>query len=99
MNGGRVSEGTESAVRVLRLVNSRRVHLIHEPVPFRPIRPVAPDSCEDRGSCVSHPQCAHRDCGNHPANPVDPKASALFWKVYLGLFCVCVLLAVGARLW
>lgn len=32
----KVSEGTQSAVRVQRLINSRRVHTIDEPIPFRP---------------------------------------------------------------
>lgn len=33
----KVSDGTQSAVRVQRLINSRRVHTIDEPIPFRPV--------------------------------------------------------------
>jgi len=77
-----------SPVRVQRMINSRRVHIVEEPVPFRPQRYIAPGSCDDRGTCVAHPLCPHRDCGEHPlcneADRTDPKVRAWFWRLYLG---------------
>lgn len=97
MNGRATSEGTENAVRVLRMVNSRRVHEVHEPTPFRRERPLRIEPCDDRASCMGRPDCAHLDCGDHPSNRVrDPKACAWFWRIYLGMVLLAILAAVAS---
>lgn len=52
----KVSEGTQSAVRVQRLINSRRVHTIDEPIPFRPL--VRRSQAEQKGKKDRYAQLA-----------------------------------------
>ena len=74
------SEGHASAVRVLRMVNSRHEHTAAEPVPFSPAKPApvklrnikpAPrrTGCAGTGgACISHPDCPDTHCEGHPDN-------------------------------
>jgi hypothetical protein len=74
-----------NGVRVVRMVNSRRVHTIDEPVPFRTQRS---PHCIPGGPCRGHQDCSNTACGAHPLNShaskVDSKLRAWFWRFYLG---------------
>lgn len=60
-----------SPVRVERMINSRRAHTVHEPVPFQ----AAPlTTCGQHGVCLGEKACADVDCDNHPDNDIEPMA-------------------------
>ncbi len=84
-------------VRVERMINSRRVHTVDEPVPFR----AAPlTQCGEHGVCLSHKDCPDVGCEDHPANPGEPMANewagAVLWftgAVWAAIFFVAAVLA------
>jgi hypothetical protein len=106
------SEGHASAVRVLRMVNSRHEHTAAEPVPFSPAKPTPPKlrsikpaprrtGCAGAGSaCISHPDCPDTHCEGHPDNMgtvIEHDPRAFRW-VLAGLLAFWAVVA-GVVVW
>ena len=79
----KISEGTESAVRIHRMINSRQERTVMEPIPFKAV----PSRCgSEKIGCIGDSDCKNHACEGHPCNtPVerDSLATARFWRGYI----------------
>ena len=79
----KISEGTESAVRIQRMINSRQERTVMEQIPFK----ATPSRCGTAwGGCMCDSKCSDHACEGHPCNtPVerDSLATARFWRGYI----------------